>query len=288
MPEYLSINQAAESLGITTQGVRLMISRGRMTNAAGRGLPAMVTARDIERVRRERRREALSRTPSEAVYAASVLNALHPPTGDTVTLADGREAYADARTIAWASQQPRGQVALDAVLRTAVDATALWGRDAVIAAAINGGACRWCFARNSASVHGRPAPEDAPALRVLLGTPCPVDLVRWQSEADIRRAAMSAQYSREQSKRQASAAARARGEFSAAKQAAQDAASRLGRASASLAAVDPNAMRQVAIQGRIAAGYSQPGDLVCGCTTLVYCQAHRPLYGTADRTQAGR
>ncbi|MFF7049635.1 hypothetical protein ACFY94_14895 [Streptomyces griseorubiginosus] len=77
-------------------------------------------------------------------------------------------------------------------------------------------------------------------------------------------------------------------EFSAARTAADAAASRVRSAARAYAAVDPAVARQAAVQARRQAGFTASGDLACGCSRDVYCAAHAAVFGTYDRSQARR
>lgn len=284
---------AARRLGVTEWAVRKMITAGRLPNRSRTG-PALVASADVDRVIQERRAEALGRHPDPVAFARQVRAQLWPDEVLTrqVVLADGR-------TERWATggyYPAAGQVAPASgpeALRTLTpDAAAVFGRAAVEVAAAPAeqfaGACGFCFADMSARVHGGLRPSDAPAYRVLLGEPCAADRQRWRAEAEANRAEMSRLRITENTRRAEAERERARLEFSAARTAAEAAASRVRSAARAYAAVDPAVARQAAVQARRQAGFTTSGDLACGCSSDVYCAAHAAVFGTYDRSQARR
>ncbi|TGB03197.1 helix-turn-helix domain-containing protein [Streptomyces sp. MZ04] len=173
--DEINAADAARRLGISEPAVRKMIAAGRLPNRA-HSSPAAVRAADVDRVRTERRAEALRRRPDPAAFARSVDATLHPP----------EDAYGPR---SFEGRLPQGR---DALRLLHADAFALWGRDVLEAAASlnrirNAGGCPTCWAHMSAWVHNTPEPADDPATRLLLGEGCPVDRHRWAAEATARR-----------------------------------------------------------------------------------------------------
>ncbi|MEU7579150.1 helix-turn-helix domain-containing protein [Streptomyces sp. NPDC041068] len=282
MPEArtLSVAQAADRLGMSTVSVYSMIANGRLPRVP-MASKARVHVADVDRVAEERRTEARRRVLNEEGYAGQIRDVLHPPVPETITLADGRVQARDLRETVRIAQLPRGREALKIVLHGYQDAVAIFGKNVLTAAALAGDACAWCYAIADARVHELPEPQDSPALRVLLGEPCPRDLVRWAADDAERRLAMVKLKEGEHAARREAERQRLRAEFSVASLAARTAASRLASTRARLAVVDP---ASVALAASSAGGPTGPGSLRCGCTADRYCLAHAELFGTRTRT----
>lgn len=246
--ELLTVAQAADRLGVSNVAAYKMLTEGRLT-ASVAGPPALVSVASVARVAADRRTEALARVGDESAYAAQIAAALRPPAPATVTLADGREVTADGLEAVRAMQRPPAHSTLRTVLRD-TSAVALWGKDAITAAALPEGSCRWCYATNASRVHELPPPRHTEALSVLLGEPCPRDLQRWRAEGERVRTVMGQRRAAEMTKRREAEQASARAEFARLQREAQTAASRVRSAARQLAAVDPRIARQAGAEAR--------------------------------------
>ncbi|MFE1441568.1 helix-turn-helix transcriptional regulator [Streptomyces sp. NPDC058739] len=271
---------AARRLGVSEPAVRKMISAGRLPNRARTG-PALVAAADVDRVMHERRADAQRRHPDAVRFAEEVWRALWPSEAiEYVTLEDGRRALANPDVARHLSGLDQGHKALGLLTP---DAAAVFGRAAVETAAMGrkafAGACRFCFADVSARVHGGLRPTDAPAYRVLLGEPCPLDRQRWAAETEARRKAADGQRLAERARQRQAAQSRAKAELESARSAASAAASRLQTATRAYAPFDPAIARQAASQVRQRGAFShQPPRSKwpsgCDCDADRQCAAH--------------
>lgn len=268
--DLITVAAAAQMLGISEVATRSMFSDGRLVNKASRG-PAKVSTSNVLRVRAARRAEALRYIRDETAYARQIRDRLRPPSAETVTLVDGREAPAHPyRDMLARSHQPlpTGRTLLERIARLEPRAVALWGRDVLTAAVMGEGTCRWCWAHMASRVHDTADPQDTPALRVLLGEPCAKDAQRWREESEARRVQLATQRERLHRRQREETKRHARQELSRAQEAAQAAVARHRLATERLAALDPASVRQTGVQAR------RRDALACGCTSDTQCARH--------------
>jgi hypothetical protein len=237
--ELLTVAQAADRLGVSPVAAYKMLTDGRLT-ASVAGPPALVSAASVARVAADRRTEALQRVGDEVRYASQVTATLFP------VVTDG---YRSSNSMAHA---PRGK---DALRLLHNDASALWGRNVLEAAAHRpeiekAGSCVTCYAYMTARVHGSREPQPTEALRVLLGAPCSKDLQRWRTEGERVRTVLGQRRAEEMAKRREAEQQRARAEFRRLTQEAQTAAERMRAAAARYATVDPRIARQAGAEAR--------------------------------------
>lgn len=288
--DQISVAMAARQLGMSERGLRYMISTGRIHDASRAGGPAGVLASDVDRLMYERRTEAMYRHPDADAFAAQIRLTIWPDEElDWVTLADGRRVIADTVQAFRIQRKPRGQESLRTLNP---DAVALFGRAAVEVAAMDRAAwtqhCRWCFADASAKALGGLRPVDSPAYRTLLGaSPCALDVARWKTEADTRRAADRKMAQRLAQQERATEQSAARREFTTAQQSLQVATEQTRAAARRLAAVDPAVAVQAAAEARraealkaAAAGFVRTKRPHCACTADTYCPEHARQFRT--------
>ncbi|WP_330282092.1 helix-turn-helix domain-containing protein [Streptomyces sp. NBC_00588] len=173
----MTVAQAAQALGVTVPTVHSLIRDRSLTASAGpRG--QLVTRAEVFAVASKRRVDAVRRHPDLLGFARSIKAAVWPPEPATVELTDGRTENRDADEVAAYMRTPKGRDALSWLPR---DAVALFG-PAVISTLADlkslraAGACPWCWARATAAVRGGIGPSDHPAIRELIGNPCPKDI----------------------------------------------------------------------------------------------------------------
>ncbi len=250
--------------------MRAMIAAGRIPrrNAAG---PAVVVAADVDRVRSQRRAEAMRRHPDTAAFAQEIRRILWPMTDlpdDTVELADGR--VEPRNTVPWSLNTPMSGTRALAFLPA--DAAAVFGPDVLQAAAAPArafsGVCRTCFADAAARIHETLRPEDSPAYRALLGTPCATCRARFAAEAIAVRAELSRLKARVDAGTRTAAKERAQVEFNAATT-AQTAASRRVSAAA-------DALGRAGVRTALTASATplKRSRLDCACTSETVCADH--------------
>lgn len=186
----MTVEEAANALGITGQAVRDALRRGELARVDS-GPVIRLAAATVDTFADRRRTQALARIGDPAAYAAMIVHKLRPPTPATVRLADGRTATVDnslALSTSWlpSGYKPGGRAALQGLMP---DAFAAFGRSVLEAAAVGvePGTCRWCLAELFSRVRGDLPPGDSAALRILLGSaPCPADQDRWARRRDAR------------------------------------------------------------------------------------------------------
>lgn len=268
----ITLAQAAQRLGVANSTLRAMINAGRLQQVAGT-IPAEVRAEDVDRIRVQRRNEALRRHPDLAGFAREVRRTLWPMSEqppDTVELYDGR---VQARHTVPASVG-RPASGRDAMINLPIDAAALFGPDVLETAAAPASAfahaCRWCFADAAARVHETFRPQNTTAYRVLLGEPCARDRERFAAEATAARSELAALKARVDRQTAQRAKETARTAFATARAAAQTAQKRFEAASQALVTADPAAASVVA-SGAVRAKASR---IDCACTSETLCADH--------------
>ncbi|AZQ32635.1 hypothetical protein EJ357_03570 [Streptomyces cyaneochromogenes] len=275
--DEIPVAEAARRLGLTEWAVRKMITAGRLLNRARSG-PALVAAADVDRIRSDRRTEALRRHRDLTAFARAVDGLLHPLMTSTPLGATGSGFYL----------LPTGR---DALKVLPPDAFAVFGRDVLEAAAVRDqlrrdGACPTCFAHMASRVHQTHPPENGQAYRALLGEPCPVDVRRFAEQTAERRRTADRQRQADTARRAEAERDHARAEFSAAHAAAETAAQRVRSAARHLATLDPQIAREATAQARRRGAFKAASRFPDWCT----CDADRqcPRHAAADRRAARR
>lgn len=226
--EYVSVAAAASMIGISTQAVYTLIRQGRLSRVDGGG-PIRLVASEV-------RLTARNRVDPQRL-AAQVVAMLRPPPPEMVTLTDGRQvvhpsqfAFHGDRVV---SLVRKGGVSVIPHLPPAAAAT--FGLAVLTAAArpVPVGSCRTCYADTLARGWDTIHPQDDAPTRTLLGMPCAKDRARWKAQADAANVDVHRKLDemRERAARQAlgrvsGAAARLRGEMSAASRVAPQSAVR--------------------------------------------------------------
>lgn len=149
---HLSVQAAANRVGLTEFGLRKAIDRGELRPVPGT-LPLRLDAGDVERLISARRTAAIQRLTARGV--------------DLVQLAK------DARMFL---RPPAGAPSSGGVSRVGADVVAVFGAAAVNAAAIQDpSVCGWCATTVAARMLGTRAPAYSAAYAALLGPPCAKD-----------------------------------------------------------------------------------------------------------------
>jgi hypothetical protein len=270
----LTIAQAAQRLGLTGPATRSLVYSGRIRQVAGTS-PIEVLAEDVDRIRRQRRAEAIRRHPDLAMFARDIRRTLWPLADAEpreVELYDGRREF--VRDVPVVNRPASGR---DAIRFLPFDASAVFGRDVLEAAAapasaFTGGACRWCLADVAARVNASWRPEDTPACRELLGPQCARCRARIASEAKAARSELARLRARVEASTRTAATHRARTEYDAAQRGASGAAARLRQATEALVRVDPSSAATVA--SGAPGAQERRSRLDCPCTTETLCADH--------------
>ncbi|MET7738909.1 hypothetical protein [Streptomyces sp. NPDC005385] len=269
----INVTAAASRLGMSEPAVRQMIAAGRLARTSAAGA-VRVSDADVERVRVQRRNEALRRHQDIAAFAREIRRVLWPTADrpdDTVELTDGRVQFRN--TVPQSGNAPReGTQALPFL---PVDATAVFGPHVLQAAAASPLAfkdsCRWCFADAAARVHETQRPQNTPSYRVLLGEPCERDRARFRAEEAKGRKTMTALRAKVEAGTRQADKDRARTEYDAAQRGASGAAARLRQATEALVRVDPSSAATVASGAPGASRF----PTWCRCTADAQCEGHR-------------
>lgn len=269
----INVTAAARRLGMSEPSVRAMVAAGRLPRQNGAGA-VRVSAADVDRVRTQRRNEALRRHPDVTAFAREIRRVLWPMSelpDDSVELTDGR---VEARnTVPWHLATPASGTRALPLLPA--DAAAVFGLDVLETAAAPGtafnGVCRWCFADAAARVHETLRPQNTPSFRVLLGNPCERDRARFKAEEARARSEMTRLKAHVDASTRTAAKDRARTEYDAAKRGASGAALRLRAATEALVRVDPSS----AVTAAATAPGSSRFPAWCRCTADAQCDGHR-------------
>ncbi|MFJ5266175.1 hypothetical protein ACIQAC_37515 [Streptomyces sp. NPDC088387] len=266
--DLIPIAEAARRLSISDVTAYKIVNAGRLRAT---GTPARVSAAAVTALTAARRSEALHRRGGALALAEEINRILHP----------GHDAHGFMSTL---DNSPRREP----LKLLHPDAFAIFGRDVLEAAAARDklGGCPTCWARMSASVHQTTPPEDGAAHRLLLGTPCAADAVRWRTEAAARQRTADAVRLADARRLQQAEKARAAQEFAAARQQAETAASRLRTAATAYAVVDPSAVREATAEARRRGAFRSADKWPdwCTCTADVQCARH----AEGDRRAARR
>lgn len=226
MPTTMTLQHAAERLGISQQAAYDMLRAGRLTNV-NPGRTALVSSAEVARVQLERRQAALRRIGDEVAFAVRVREIIWPAHRPVVR-ADGR---VDAESAVHLAGLPRGK---DALRLLPTDAYAVFGPDVLRAAATEWprGACATCWSRLAAVVHETRGPDGSPACRVLLGDPCELDAAAWAQQRAQNREKLTRLRQQQEGRRRLDQADRVNAERTAAMRAVQAATRRFTAADA--------------------------------------------------------
>lgn len=170
MGEYLSITEAARSLGISEPTLRAWVRQGSLTAATGpRG--TQIAWSEVVRLLADRREQALAREHGTITdTATAVADQLWPWVETEHANARGRIAFTRTRS----TDADKARAAHD---RLPDSAAAIFGHASVAAAArpLTDG-CRWCAARTLADHFRTFGPADRPEYRALFNSePCDAD-----------------------------------------------------------------------------------------------------------------
>ncbi|WP_020121813.1 NlpC/P60 family protein [Streptomyces canus] len=181
MSEYLTIAEAAHSLGVSEPTVRTWIRQHSLTASPGaRGL--RIEWAEVMRVIKERRDEALGRLPYDAEGVASFAAQMLWP------LEDHEERTPRGRITIEKRRSTDVQHAKEALGGLLVgDSAAVLGHASLHAAARpSADGCRWCAARAIAYRLRALPPADKPEYRTLFGSePCEADRRAWARQAQL-------------------------------------------------------------------------------------------------------
>ncbi|MER5662324.1 NlpC/P60 family protein [Streptomyces mirabilis] len=182
----LTVQEAADMLGITRQAVDKLISKGALTSDAGpRG--RVLAFRDVRQLMVDRRDAAMARNPEgREALALKVIDSFWP-------FVDVYEQQPDTsiKVVRMRGDNNMTLMGQDKAANVDPDAVAVFGRASITAAAMkpDPNVCRWCeawtFARQTLSA----PPHNDRAYRILFQDqePCDRDRAAWARNADVGR-----------------------------------------------------------------------------------------------------